>query len=71
MIDIVSLLSAFYLWAKRQSLLLLILNCLSTGFLRHIHITYGLLFGHWSHKHKLVCQFFQICEGRILCYLGT
>jgi len=54
MID-VSLLGAFYLWARGRSLLLLILKCLSPGLVTHIRITYGLLFGHWSHKHKLVC----------------
>jgi hypothetical protein len=35
MVDNVSLLSAFYLWARRRSLLLLILNCLSRSLFRH------------------------------------
>jgi len=44
MVDNVSLLGAFYLWARRRSVLLLILNCLSPGLLTHIPIAYGLLF---------------------------
>jgi hypothetical protein len=31
---------------------------LSPGLLTHMRIAYGLLFGHWSHKYKLVCQLF-------------
>ena len=59
MTDIVSFLIAFCLWAKRWSLLLLILNCLSTGLVTHIRIAYCLLFGHWSHKHRWCVNYFK------------
>jgi len=45
MVDNVSLLSAFYQWARRRSLLLLILNCLSPGLLTHSYSIWSIV---WS-----------------------
>jgi hypothetical protein len=49
---------SFYLMAKRQSLILLILSCVFPYLAAHIHITSDLLFGHWCHMDKLVFQVF-------------
>jgi hypothetical protein len=49
---------SFYLLAKRQSLILLILICLFPYLATHIHISSDLLFGRWCRMDKLVFQLF-------------
>ena len=44
---------SFYLLAKRQFVILLILNCLFPYLAAHIHIASD-LFGPWCHMKKLV-----------------
>jgi len=48
----------FYLLAKSQSLILLILSCIFPYLAALIHITSDLLFGSWCHTDKLVFQVF-------------
>jgi len=49
---------SFYLLAKRQSVIMLILSCLFPYLAAHIRITIDLLFGPWCHTDKLAFQVF-------------